>query len=197
MRRKLISLIIGTILTLAILEIGLALAYEGFVRLQARRNRAALGGGEEEIRIACIGESTTAVAGDESGKMLVPRTSYPSRLQEILDSRQSTVDFRVLNLGMMAGKTRSAIDLLESTLPDYRPHAVIAMMGIKDTAKNGTPATADLPPWFASLRTVQLVSWLYESVMLRYDANAAAPPPGRGSPQLHEEHHPAVENLGS
>ncbi len=172
MRRKLISVTIGAALTLGLLEIGLALAYGGFAHLQARRNRALIEGGEREIRIACIGESTTAVAGDESGRMLVPRTSYPTQLQRILDASQSSIDFRVLNLGMMAGKTGSALDLLESTLPDYRPHVVIAMMGIKDTAKDGTPATAELPSWLASLRTVQLVSWLREGVLLRYNENA-------------------------
>lgn len=171
LRRRALSLLIGTVVTLLLVEGSLSLAYQGFAAWQARANAGSLSGDPNEVRVLCVGESTTAVAGDEAGKMLVPRTSYPAQLETILNSRQSAIHFKVLNNGMMGGTSGSTLELLRLTLPTARPHMIIAMMGIKDTPNEWVPISASLPTWMNSLRTVQLASWLLEGVRLRQNAN--------------------------
>jgi tetratricopeptide (TPR) repeat protein len=171
LRRRVLSLLIGTVLTLALIEGSLSVAYNAFAAWQARSNTVALGDEAGEVRVLCVGESTTAVAGDEAGKMLVPRTSYPTQLETILNTRQSAIKFKVLNNGMMGGTSGSTLELLRLTLPTTRPHMIIAMMGIKDTPNEWVPVSASLPTWMNSLRTVQLLSWLIEGLRLRQNAH--------------------------
>ncbi len=167
-----LSLVFGAAVTFVLVEVSLSLAYRAFATWQLRTNQAAIGSSSaDEVRVVCIGESTTAVAGDETGSMLVPRTSYPAQLETLLNTRQSAVHFRVLNNGMMGGTSGSTLDLLRMTLPSARPQMIIAMMGIKDTPNEWVPVSAMLPSWMNSLRTVQLASWLLEGVRLRSNAN--------------------------
>lgn len=169
--REGVSLVLGTVLTLVLLEGSIRFGAAAFVYFQAERNLAAIGSGEGEVRILCVGESTTAVAGDEVGQMLVTRTAYPTQLETILNSRQSTIKFRVLNDGIMGGTTGSIIELLDSTLDDLKPHIIIAMMGIKDTPTEWVPVSTLLPDWMASLHSVRLLSWVIEDVKLRQNAH--------------------------
>ena len=162
----------GGLLTVVLLEVILAVSYRGFVALQLRRNLASLGERDAEIRILCVGESTTAVAADDRGTMLVPRTAYPAQLEDVLNERQSDVRYRVLNNGMMGGTTGTSLELLELTLPQLRPHVIVAMMGIKDTPDEWTPLSLPLPEWMQDLHTVKLAAWLAEDAEL--EANAAA-----------------------
>jgi len=119
--RRVLSFALGTLLTFGLLELSLSVAYRTFAWVQASRNATSGPAGEHEIRIVCVGESTTSVAGDETGSMLVARTSYPAQLETILNARQSTHTFRVLNNGIMAGTTESALELLRMTLESSNP----------------------------------------------------------------------------
>ncbi|MBM4390947.1 MAG: tetratricopeptide repeat protein [Deltaproteobacteria bacterium] len=168
--RPALSLLLGTALTLVGLELVLSLAYRGFAWSQRRENDAEAGR-EGEVRIVCIGESTTAVAGDETGTMLVSRTSYPAQLDTILNTRQSERHFRVLNNGIMGGTSGTALELLRQTLHEQRVDVIVAMMGIKDTPNEWVPLTAALPRWTDGLHTVQLASWVSEGIRLRRNAN--------------------------
>jgi len=170
MLKKLASFTMGLIVTLVLVEGGLALAYKGFMHFQARRNRDALTAIEGEVRVLAIGESTTAVAGDSAGRYLTPTTAYPAQLERILNERQDQVRFRVMNNGIMGGTSESSLDLLELTLPELKPHVIIAMMGIKDSATAGPESPEAPPSWTSSLRTVQLLTWLREGESLRRDA---------------------------
>ena len=170
MKRKLLALFLGMLTTFAVLEIGIRLGYRGFVGAQARSNLAELQPGEGALRILCMGESTTAVAADPEGLLLVPASSYPTQLQRILEARSSTQRYQVLNIGMMGGSSGASLDLLEDTLPELRPHVIVAMMGIKDTPSERLPGLGALPGWLASLRTVQLAAWLLESLELQLTA---------------------------
>lgn len=169
--RALASVALGTVVTLAVLEIVLHFGYAGFVYFQARRNAAAIASGQGDVRILCVGESTTAVAGDDTGKLLVPRTAYPAQLQEVLNTRQSARTFQVLNNGIMGGTTGASIELLEHTLDTVKPNIIIAMMGIKDTPSEWVPVATPLPPLLAQFDSVKLLSWLIEDVKLRQNAN--------------------------
>ena len=169
--RRLLSLFLGSVLTLVALEVSLSVAYRAFAWYQMRSNDASIAEGADAVRILCVGESTTAVAGDEAGSMLVPHTSYPAQLETILNTRQSAIQFQVLNNGMMGGTSGTTLELLRLTLPTIRPHMIVAMMGIKDTPNEWVPVSATLPAWANSLSTVQLVSWLLEGIRLRENAN--------------------------
>ena len=158
--KRLLSLALGVVFTLVLLEVIVAVSQWGFVRYQ---DQAAAPPTEGEVRILAIGESTTAVAGDATGELLTPHTSYPAQLERILNERQQQVTFRVLNNGMMGGTSISTLVRLEDSIQQFEPDLIIAMMGIKDTPKDSLPAVS----WFSSLRTVQLASWLYESATLR------------------------------
>jgi tetratricopeptide (TPR) repeat protein len=166
-KRKLIALLLGLVTTFLILEVGIRLGYRSFVGVQARANLAEQQPGEGAIRILCMGESTTAVAADPEGRLLVPASSYPTQLQQILSARSTTHRYEVLNIGMMGGSSGASLALLEDTLPALQPQVIVAMMGIKDTPSERLPGLGALPGWLASLRTVQLGAWLLESLELR------------------------------
>jgi tetratricopeptide (TPR) repeat protein len=166
-KRKLLALLLGLLTTLVALELGIRVGYRSFVRAQARANLSELQPGDDAIRVLCMGESTTAVAADPEGRLLVTSSSYPAQLQEILSQRPTTHRYEVLNIGMMGGSSGSSLALLEDTLPALKPQIIVAMMGIKDTPSERLPGLGALPGWLAALRTVQLAAWVLESLELQ------------------------------
>ena len=174
-KRRLIALFLGTVFTFAAAECLLAGSQWFFVKYQRHRNMVSLSEAQDnEIRILAIGESTTAVAGNENGNVLVPQTSYPAHLQRILNERQDGRTYRVLNNGMMGGDTPALMELLQRSIGEFDPHIVIAMMGIKDRitrkAQEEEQAGPPRPHWSQRLHTVQLWEWLQESRQLRQNA---------------------------
>ena len=167
MLRKLSAFVLGALVFLVGLELALVALQAGFDRWQWAENEAALSGERGDVVVLTIGESTTAVAGDPTGKVLVPQTSYPTQLERLLNERQDKVSYKVLNHGMMGGHSPAILERLEPALERFQPAIVIAMMGIKDTPDMLLPASQVVPEPFRALRTVQLGAWLYESVMLQ------------------------------
>lgn len=168
--RRLAAVILGLFTTLLLLEILLVVGQSAFIRVQAQRNMNAVKGTANEVRILTIGESTTAVAGDGKTRLLVPQTAYPRQLETILASRAPEVDWTVLNYGMMGGTTPAVLELAEPAIERFKPHIIIAMMGIKDTPDHRFPAAADLPWPLSSLRTTELILRLSEDRHLRNTA---------------------------
>src|SRR5207249_3899840 len=74
-------------------------------------------------RVLCIGESTTALGGEDS---------YPSQLERSLNARGKGVSFSVINRGLPAVTTDVIVGHLEENLARYGPDVVVAMMGIND-----------------------------------------------------------------
>lgn len=105
-----------------ILEGGLRLGGWVFISLQERSNRQSVADGEE-YRILCLGESTTALGGEQA---------YPQQLERILNSRQNGIKFKVINKGVPATTTDQIVVKVESYLDEYHPQLVVAMMGIND-----------------------------------------------------------------
>jgi tetratricopeptide (TPR) repeat protein len=120
--QKIILIILGLILSLALLEIGLRLGGFIFLSLQEYRNRTAIYK-KGTYRIMCLGESTTAIGG---------RDSYPSQLEEILNQRNLGINFSVINKGVVGNNTAYILAHLEENLNRYRPDMVTAMMGVND-----------------------------------------------------------------
>ncbi len=153
---------------LVVLEIVLGVASRAVLASQLADNRADLA--EGPVRILCIGESTTAVAGNPDNSMLVRDHSYPAKLEARLDARQDGRDYRVLNLGIMGGTSESILELLPAALDEFQPHIIISMMGIKDGSARGSGFA--LPRWLRERNMVKLLDWLVEDWRLRRDAIA-------------------------
>jgi tetratricopeptide (TPR) repeat protein len=90
--------------------------------LQEHRNLTAIYK-KGAYRIMCLGESTTAIGGNDS---------YPSQLEEILNQRHIGITFSVINKGVVAINSITILSQLEDNLDRYRPDLVTAMMGDND-----------------------------------------------------------------
>ncbi|MBN2482947.1 MAG: tetratricopeptide repeat protein [Candidatus Omnitrophica bacterium] len=99
------------------------------------RNRKSIAQGGD-LRILCVGESTTAL-GEEK--------SYPAQLETILNDYREGGEYKVvgthrvlfkrvsvINKGIPGITTTQVIDRLEDQLNRYEPHIVVAMMGVND-----------------------------------------------------------------
>jgi tetratricopeptide (TPR) repeat protein len=133
MKKKLFFLMAGMIVALVSIEFFLSASYQIFQYRQDLYNQAKVKEEENQVRILAIGESTTAVAGNESDTLLVRYTAYPTQMETILNTRQSKYHFSVFNGGLMGGTTTRILDELERNITRYKPQIIVAMMGIKDT----------------------------------------------------------------
>lgn len=124
LRNKLALIALGIVLSLVILEIGLRLGGFIFLTLQEMNNKVSLDD-QQTIRILCLGESTTALGGN---------AVYPRQLEEILNSRQHDLKFKVINKGIPSITTYHVVTHLDGYLDQYKPQIVTAMMGINDGA---------------------------------------------------------------
>lgn len=77
---------------------------------------------KSEIKILCIGESTTVWGGDDA---------YPAILQRKLDSLSSGL-YHVVNRGLPGANTHRILKELPYMLDEVRPQIVILMTGIND-----------------------------------------------------------------
>ena len=112
----------GLCLAIIILEIGLRLGSFTILSIQEYRNQQSIKQ-KGAYRIICLGESTTALGGENS---------YPSQLEEVLNQRSKRVKFSVINKGIGGCRTPLILSQLEANLDKYQPDMVITMMGIND-----------------------------------------------------------------
>ena len=120
--KKAILTISGILLSLALLELGLRLGGFIFLSLQEYKNRTAIYN-KGAYRIMCLGESTTAIGGNDS---------YPNQLEEILNQRHIGIKFSVINKGVVGNNSAYILAHLEENLDKYHPDMVTAMMGVND-----------------------------------------------------------------
>jgi len=108
---------------------------------------------KHEIRILCLGESTTA--GFEN--------SYPRQMEVMLNNATSTKKYLVINKGIPGITTDEIIEKLQQNLAQYKPDIVIVMMGINDGAfytRDNSPLLHAL----SSFRTFKLFRFLIEHI---------------------------------
>ena len=101
--KKIRSVLLLVLLSLFILEISLRLGGHVFLFIQERRNKASLSK-NHTYKILCLGESTTALGGENS---------YPSQLERILNQKSSRIKFSVINKGVPAIRTYEMLLQLE------------------------------------------------------------------------------------
>ena len=118
-RRRALAVLFGLLCTFLLLEGGLRVA--GWVArgAQRRANARALADGAD-IRVMCVGESTTEVGG------------YPRLLEEILDGESADRSYSVFNLGRSGEDSTTILAELQGNLDRLQPHVVVAMMGAND-----------------------------------------------------------------
>ncbi len=121
-----LALIGGSICVfLLLLELGMRIAGVIFTFRQEQQNRYNFSK-NAACRIVCIGESTTALGGDQS---------YPSLLQDLLRQQCGKNRCSVFNKGVCGITTSGILADLEATIAMYKPNIVIAMIGINDNAE--------------------------------------------------------------
>lgn len=124
-KQKIGFILFGIFLSLVIIEVLLRLS--AFVYLSWRDYDNKMGPNKEaseRYRILCLGESTTALGGENS---------YPAQLERVLNQRQTERRFKVINEGVPGTDTFNILSELEYNLYRYKPDMVAVMMGINDT----------------------------------------------------------------
>ncbi|MFH1799472.1 MAG: tetratricopeptide repeat protein [Candidatus Omnitrophota bacterium] len=116
--QKIAPVLLGLILSLALLEAGLRLGGFIFSSIQAYENFQSTKQ-KGTYRILCLGESTT-------------QRQYPHLLEKVLNQRNIGVRFSVIDKGRAVMNTITLLEGIESNLAEYRPDMVVAMMGIND-----------------------------------------------------------------
>jgi len=120
--RKIFLIIIGIILSLVSIELTLRAGSFFYTSISEMRNRIGLKRAGV-CRVLCIGESTTMGA-------------YPRFLELSLNRKSRDVKFKVIDKGMRGTNTSIILNELPEYLKYYRPHFVVAMMGINDISYN-------------------------------------------------------------
>lgn len=122
LKQKISLIFFGLCISLVALEISLRLIGAAFLFLQERKNQS----GDpttDAYTVLCLGESTTALGGDNS---------YPRQLEEILNERDSSRKYRVINKGVPSITSEYIYEHLPNQLKTYQPDVVVTMMGIND-----------------------------------------------------------------
>ncbi len=182
-----IALLAGLVIALLVVEVGLRLGAGWFMHAQQTRAEQALRDADSPV-VLCLGESTTAMGGDDS---------WPSQLQDALRERSGR-EITVINAGVPAATTPVLMLYAESALARYEPAVVVAMMGVNDGMglTPGREALIDRShPALEIFRSAKLVRHLWLDHRDRADAEArteAAPHPWLDpsfdpEPLLHDE----------
>jgi len=160
LKQKLFLIILGVCLAAIFLEIGLRLAGGFVLYLQERHNHVSFA--PNEYRILCLGESTTALGGEDS---------YPSQLEEMLNAQADTKKFTVINKGIISTNTGYILEHVEQNLDTYKPQIVVLMMGINDKfylhGRDKTLWWENIKLYLKDSRVYKLAHLLYEHITHR------------------------------
>lgn len=182
---RIAAIVFGFAIALIGLELGLRAAS---FTLRWARPMVPAAGGANEIRILCIGESTTAAR-------------WPNDAEAELRRQHPELAIRIINRGLVGIRTGEVLERLPQWLDDERPHIAITMLGINDEGNVLVYPRDDPRSRLAErLKTVKLLSLLWRSAR---GIDAPAPPepdgpaPGRDSQwsqELFDELHAIYEH---
>ncbi len=166
---KLLAFALGGILALVSLEGALRLGGAEFLLRQRHQNRLKLRA-DADVRVLCLGESTTALGGVHS---------YPSQLEKILDARDDSRTYAVVNRGRPGADSGVILRDLASDLDAYVPDVVVVMMGANDAEVSPIGVRGAVPPRRQTdrIRTVKLARLLWLQIRLRWGSLERAAPP--------------------
>src|SRR3989338_5320886 len=126
-RQKILLVLSGILISLVLLEAFFRLGGFLFLHLKEQRNQQGLSQ-QNTFRILCIGESTTALGGEQS---------YPSYLEKILNEKSRGPNFQVINAGTPGVGSFDILSALPGYLKEYRPNLVVSMIGINEEYNQG------------------------------------------------------------
>ena len=151
------ALALGTLFAIGGLEIGLRGAS---ILLRPLPPVTRETGSDSEIRILCIGESTTAGL-------------WPGLLETSLNQQHPDQQFHVVNRGDIGIHTGEVLDLLPQWLDESQPQIAITMLGVNDEGNVLVyPRTGRLAPLIEHSKAVKLMVLLWRSAW-----RIGAPPP--------------------
>jgi len=160
-KQKLGLILAGTVISILLLETILRLGGVLYLAVQEYRNKASV---KEKgtYRIMCLGESTTALGGDNA---------YPAQLERILNEKNKEIKFSVVNKGIPGTHSTAILSQLEENVNQYKPDMVVAMMGINDEGRF-TPYK-DIPDlqmdtFLKHFKTFKLVRFIYLNFAVRF-----------------------------
>lgn len=162
LKQKILLIIFGLFLCFLLLEIGLRVGGLVFLSLQEHRNRITVLQ-KGTYRIVCLGESTTAIGGENS---------YPRQLERILNQKNIGIKFSVINKGLIGTDTTHIMGELRDYLNKYNPDMVITMMGINDawdTLSQENIPTPKNASFFQSFRIYKLIKLLRLHIIKRVE----------------------------
>ncbi|HRY29925.1 MAG TPA: tetratricopeptide repeat protein [Elusimicrobiota bacterium] len=138
----------GGLAAVVLVEMGLRLGGFVYQMKPERFNADALSRGGD-VRVLCLGESTTQGA-------------YPEHLQALLDNSGTPLKFVVIDKGISGTNSGIILMFLENLLDTYRPDLVLTMIGINDVGwsvplKDGA---GRIDRWFHRFRNLR-ISKLY------------------------------------
>ncbi|MBK7892776.1 MAG: SGNH/GDSL hydrolase family protein [Bdellovibrionales bacterium] len=110
---------------------------------------------ENEFRIVCLGESTTAPLYVANRNV-----AWPGALERKLNSLGLGRNFRTITIAKHGTSSPFLLRDLERDIDKIDPHLVISMMGINDLSSLEYFQRED---WLGSLRTMKLANWLAQS----------------------------------
>src|ERR1700685_2963167 len=102
LNKKFSLIIFGIFLSAVLLEIALRMAGAVFLYLQERQNHLSFS--RNEYRILCLGESTTALGGEDS---------YPGQLEAMLNAQAGIKKFTVINEGIISTTSNYILEHIE------------------------------------------------------------------------------------
>ncbi len=120
-QQKVFLLFFGILLLCLFLEFGLRAGGAFYTFMQERQNQK--DASDSVVRVLCIGESTTAIGGENA---------YPFQMEQMLNERKKGLKFKVINKGMVSKTSKDILEQLDENLLKYKPHLVVAMIGIND-----------------------------------------------------------------
>ena len=150
--RRTIAVLLGFLSFFALLELALRVGGFAFSRLQEYRNADALRRKGASYRILCLGDSTTALGGKDS---------YPFQLERILDEKNGTPAFSVVNEGAILVDTAYILEHLEENIAKYDPDMVTIMAGTNDRAA----AYVGKIPWDGGLKSTRFLMLLAKNLL--------------------------------
>jgi hypothetical protein len=174
MLRKFQSFILGSLVSIAILEILIRVSYFTFEKIQEttnNKNHVSKNSQQKLIKIVTIGESATAVAANEKNTYLVIDTAYPIFLEKYLNRKNLPYQFVVENKAILGGESGNVVKALKRYVYKNKPDIVIVMMGLNDTEKKSSERLGEIKKsildGLGNFKTIQLYSLIKNELKSR------------------------------
>jgi len=169
--QRLSLVLVGLLAGVILAESGMRIAGTILRRGQELRNASVLRQ-RHDVRIVCIGESTTEGSG-EFGR-------YPEMLQAILNREAAATRFAVVNQGMSGATTTQVMAMLEDRVEVLAADLLVVMMGINDPGKTdawGSVLSPGKDRWYGEWRLYKLYRMI-RAALLRGETPVGGRRPG-------------------